>query len=371
MKGDSEMPHVEQPKLIFSQMIDSRRIELYWDQEVEGAADPDNFRVALDASPVDLMNDEDVEWNLLNVYEPIKKRTTLITRHPLDHRALGRLTVHTGSAIRNRHGQQADPDRTYVVNNWKDYYTQFTNCRCGIAIKSSDDVSHYTRLLAASLIDTMLSKAPDIARAMVAQGAEVAIYGFHEDVYDIPEHRGGAQIMDRPVEGYGGMMEDPVTSISAKNIQRITEGIDQTRYLNESILAHEFGHAIHLLGINQLEDRSLAHELEEAYRHASRTGLWPCTYLMGNIEEYFATLTSMWFNVMAESATDTWDGVRGPLNTRSELREYDPQAYALLDRIYPAVNLPYPWNTNPVNHDYSGHMDQVPKPPAQSPDPSL
>ena len=29
----------------------------------------------------------------------------------------------------------------------------------------------------------------------------VAIYGPHEDVYDIPEYRGGTQIMNRPVEG--------------------------------------------------------------------------------------------------------------------------------------------------------------------------
>ena len=186
------------------------------------------------------------------------------------------------------------------------------------------------------------------------------IYGLHGDVYDIPEHRGGAQIMDRPVEGYGGMIGDPVTSISAANIERITEGVHQTRYPNESILAHEFGHAIHLLGIDRLEDQSLAHRIQAAYSHAQENDLWPHTYLMGNIEEYFATLTSMWFNVKAESADDTWDGVRGPLNTRNELREYDPTGYDLLADIYPQTTLPYPWNTNPVNHDYGGHMDQLP-----------
>ncbi|MBI0125791.1 hypothetical protein H3U87_01330 [Bifidobacterium sp. W8101] len=63
---------------------------------------------------------------------------------------------------------------------------------------------------------------------------------------------------------------------------------------------------------------------------------------------------------MAKSADDTWDGVRGPLNTRNELREYDPTGYDLLADIYPQTTLPYPWNTNPVNHDYSGHMDQLP-----------
>lgn len=355
------MPHVASPKIIFSQVIDPRRIELYWDQEVLNAADPANYRLSIAGQPLALFTEPDVEWNLLNVYEPIKKRTTLITATPLTHRDLGRLQVQASAAITNHHQQAVDAELVYTVNNWRDYYTEFTNCRCGLPIKSSGDVSNYARLLAASIIDTMLQKVPAVSATLIEQGAEVAIYGLHEDVYDIPEHRGGAEIMDRPVEGYGGMINDPVTSISAKNIMRVTEGINQTRYLNESILAHEFGHAIHLLGINMLPDQSLADELRAAYRHAQRTHLWPKTYLMGNYEEYFATLTTMWFNVMAESETDTWDGVRGPLNTRAELKEYDPQAYAFFAKIYPATSLPYPWNTNPVNHNYAGHMQDLPR----------
>ncbi|WP_416517783.1 hypothetical protein [Bifidobacterium asteroides] len=35
-------------------------------------------------------------------------------------------------------------------------------------------------------------------------------------------------------------------------------------------------------------------------------------------------------------------------------------AIHLLADIYPQTTLPYPWNTNPVNHDYSGHMDWLP-----------
>ena len=66
------MPHTNPPRVIFSQMIDPRRIELYWDQEVKGAADPRHFRLSLNGHPLPLMERTDVEWNLLNVYEPIK-----------------------------------------------------------------------------------------------------------------------------------------------------------------------------------------------------------------------------------------------------------------------------------------------------------
>ncbi len=83
--------------------------------------------------------------------------------------------------------------------------------------------------------------------------------------------------LDQTKSGYVGVIEDPITSISPANIERIAEGVRQTRYPNESILAHEFGHAIHLLA-----------------------------------------------------------------------------------DIYPQTTLPYPWNTNPVSHDYSGHMYQLP-----------
>ncbi|AEB07664.1 hypothetical protein Corgl_1565 [Coriobacterium glomerans PW2] len=349
------------PKVIFSQIIDPQRIELYWDEEVENAADPENFMLTRNRKKLHLVDDVKAEWNMLNVYEPNKKRTTLIVREPLSLADLGTVEIQLSVRIESQSHHQADPHSSIVVSNWHGRYTKFTKTRCGILIKSSDDVSYHTHTLAAAIIDLMLGKRSDIAAALVESNADVAVYGIHEDVYDIPEHRGGAQIMDRPVEGYGGMPTDTTTSISARNILRITDGIHRTRYPDESILAHEFGHAIHLLGIDLLQDRTLAQDLINAYKHARDAALWPRTYLMLNAEEYFATLTAMWFNVMAESHTGGWDGVRGPLNTRAELREYDPVGHSLLSRIYPDQNLPRPWDATPVHHSYAGHIQDVPR----------
>ena len=143
------------------------------------------------------------------------------------------------------------------------------------------------------------------------------------------------------------MADLPVTSISERNLLRITEGPHATRYLNEFIMAHEFGHAVHLIGLNYLPDRTKANELLSAYENARRLGRWPNTYLIGNYEEYFATLTTVWFNVMAESADGTWDGVRGPVNKRDELKEYDPEAYAFFESIYPREGFAGRWSETP------------------------
>lgn len=158
----------------------------------------------------------------------------MITREPLDRTVLGCLSVRADAAIVNQQGQQADPEVEIVVNNWHCRYKQFTNSRCGIPIESSDDVRNHNLVLAADLINTIMSASPRIALTMISLGARVATYGPHEDVYDIPEHRGDARIMDRPMEGYGGMIGDPVISIFAANIERITDGMHQTRYPNES-----------------------------------------------------------------------------------------------------------------------------------------
>lgn len=354
------MSHIDNPKIIFCQVIDPFRIEIFWNQDVIHANDPDNYTLRLDHSEFPIFKNDHAEWNEMNVYEPFKKKTTLVTASPINKAYLGRLTLTLNPNIKNSSNLHINNNEIYSINNWHMYYTKFSNCLCGIPIKSSEKVSYYAHHLTANIVDTMLSKVPQVTNKLLENGADISIYGLEEDVYDIPEHRGGAVIMQRPVEGYGGMPSNPTTSISAQNVLRVSEGLHQTRNLNESILVHEFSHAIHLLGINLLPDKKLSSEIVTAYEHAKNNKLWPNTYLISNYEEYFATLSTIWFNVMAESASGKWDGVRGPINTRSELKEYDSLGYQMLEKIYPKNVLPYPWNNNLVINDYTGNIDKLP-----------
>ena len=101
-------------------------------------------------------------------------------------------------------------------------------------------------------------------------------------------------------------MEIPTTSISETNVLHILEGPYTTRYKHECILVHEFAHAVHLIGINYMKDTSLADEFRNLYAQAKADGLWPNTYAISNYEEYFATLSTVWFNVMEEGTNGTW-----------------------------------------------------------------
>ena len=120
------------------------------------------------------------------------------------------------------------------------------------------------------------------------------------------------------------------------------------------VAAHECGHAIHLVGMNGLKDQTLADMIRKAYQHASDNGLWPDTYAISNYEEYFATLSTVWFNVMQEGVDGRWDGIRGPVNTREELKVYDPEGYELMKHIYPEKTLPEPWHYNVNIYDIDG-----------------
>lgn len=132
------------------------------------------------------------------------------------------------------------------------------------------------------------------------------------------------------------------------------EGPHQTRYKQELILAHEFAHAIHLIGIKNLADQTLYCRSIEVYEAAKAAGKWPGSYAISNFEEYFATLTTIWFNVMEEEKGGAWDGVRGPVNTREELKRYDTGGIRIfLTALYDEATS-YPWNTVRNEYDIDG-----------------
>ncbi len=85
-------------------------------------------------------------------------------------------------------------------------------------------------------------------------------------------------------------------------------------------------------------------------------GKWPNTYAISNYEEYFATLTTIWFNVMEEGKDGQWDGIRGPVNTREELMRYDREAYEFFKEFYPDKGFPIPWNETKNLYDIDGNV---------------
>lgn len=271
-----------------------------------------------------------------------------------------------GSRIADADGRAAE-DVTFTGVPRLDYYTQSVTTQSGITVKANPRVDPATLDLAAAQVDVQLGKADNgIAARMADFGCSLAVYAARENAYLVPEHRGGYDPEMYDVEGYGGSeWNGCVSSISERNVLR-TRGNENTflntGYPNENILVHEFGHAVRLVGIETLADTSLSDELYAAYENSWATGRWPNTYAIGNIDEYFATLSAIWFDVMAEKP-DWSDGVRSPINTRAELREYDPQAYELFAKVYPSdQTLPAPWD-EPAPDIYHGDHTQEPQRP--------
>nr|WP_314462974.1 hypothetical protein [uncultured Clostridium sp.] len=327
-------------------LIDNRRIELYWNSQMRQADNEQDFAVKYRGEIQELVHwTSDMTWDYGTVYQKESMRTTLALVYPIDIACAKELTVQVVGKLTDLMDCPVDNDRIYQAV-YEPYYTSYEKGRAGIIVKAGKSVQTNTIKLALSIIDLMLEKIPEVNAELVRKGAEVAIFGLKENAYDIPEHRMGYLLAIRHVAGYGGEMENPMSSISEANVIRLRSGRYATSYPHEMVLIHEFGHSIHLVGINGLQDRTLAGRIEVVYQQARNSGLWKDTYAISNYEEYFATLGTVWFNVMQEGVDGRWDGIRWPVNTREELRIYDPDGYELMKSIYSEKSLPEPWNYN-------------------------
>lgn len=282
--------------------------------------------------------------------------------------AKGITVVVAGHAIADGSGAVAE-DLTFTGVPRVSYYTQSLTSASGIVVKAGPRVDPYTLTKAAENVEVLLAKpGTGIAAQLVAHGCSLAVFAPLENAYTIPEHRRGYNPEQAPLGGgRGGTPEKCVSSISESNVLRTRSDPDpykNTLFRDSNILVHEFGHAIHLVGIRSLPDPSLNRELEAAYANAYYSGRWPNTYAISSVQEYFAVLSTIWFNTTVESPN--WEnGVSSPVNTRDEMRVYDPEAYAFFEKVYPSdLLLPVPWDA-PSPDRYHGDYTQPPELPVR------
>jgi hypothetical protein len=75
-------------------------------------------------------------------------------------------------------------------------------------------------------------------------------------------------------------------------------------------------------------------DLDAAYSNAKNKKLWSNTYAIENADEYFAEGVQDWFNANLEA--NPANGIHNYVNTRAELKDYDPTLYNLLKKFFPA-----------------------------------
>ena len=172
----------------------------------------------------------------------------------------------------------------------------------------------------------MIGHRKDVLRALAANRVRFAVMAHNELTTEIPEHSDlvPAFYWDRRARGLGPTEIRPATSCGEENLLNFRGD----PYATENILIHEFSHGIHLMGLNTVDSR-FESRLRKAYDEALRNGLWANTYAATNKEEYWAEGVQSWFDTNRE-----YDGEHNHVDTRAELKQYDPALATLLEEVF-------------------------------------
>ena len=215
-----------------------------------------------------------------------------------------------------------------IVQKYKlnPFYKKYLDVN-GIAVTSSEKVADEALYEVRYLIHNALIKRPDILKTMAKGGTRIIVIGAKEEVSEIPEYYKSnpneAARQNRRVRGYGGMR---LTSCGEENLLNY-EG---DRYRGENIFLHEFAHCIH--GRLRRNDPNFQEQLEHLYKDARDKGLWDRTYAGTNASEYWAEGVQDYWDCNRQSRKDQEpDGVHNYVNTREELKEYDPNLFEFID----------------------------------------
>jgi dipeptidyl-peptidase-4 len=195
----------------------------------------------------------------------------------------------------------------------------------GIPIKASEVVADQALFVARDRIARMLKNLPDARYNLKTAGAELHIIGKDQVTSDLPEHRhlkgkpfDGNLTVDQRTRGLGGRL----TSCGEENLLQLPGD----RYAGRDICTHEFAHCIQSRGLSA----DVRQKIREQYHRSLDKGLWKGAYAATNEGEFFAELTMWYFGTHGDLKMTGPKPANGP----EGLKQYDPEAYALLDDLY-------------------------------------
>lgn len=196
----------------------------------------------------------------------------------------------------------------------------------GFPIISSEKTSDYSLNEAAYLIDKMIGHRPDILDNMIRRKVRLVVMAHNEFTTQVPEHSHlkPAKFWDKRARGLGSSRTDPVVSCGEENLLCMPGD----PYNTENILIHEFAHAIHLNGLYDL-DPTFDSRLRKTWEAATKKGLWKNKYAAKNPAEYWAEGVQSWFDTNRPPDHD-----HNHVDTREELREYDPNLAKLVEEVF-------------------------------------
>jgi len=187
----------------------------------------------------------------------------------------------------------------------------------GMPVVASGEVADLALQRTHEIVTHLLAGRPDIRGAMVSNGMYLIIIGRDQRYTDMPEYRNNRNpdYLNERVRGTGGKP----TSFGEENLLNLP--ID--RYDDESIGVHEFCHTID--GALRSVDPTWSNRKNEAFQNAKAKGLWKNTYAGSNAGEFWAEICQSYFDC---NRVNNWN--HGPVGTRAQLKEYDPESYELV-----------------------------------------
>lgn len=196
----------------------------------------------------------------------------------------------------------------------------------GFSIVSSGRVHDAALREAAWLIRRMAGDRPDILKALAASKTRFAVMAVDELTTDVPEHSDltPSKFWDRRARGLGATPVRPCVSCGEENLL----GYPGDPYAAENILVHEFAHAMHEMGLNNIDDQ-FDQRLAAIYEQAMEEGLWKDKYAANNRMEYWAEGVQSYFDTNRPPDHD-----HNHVDTRDELAQYDPRLFSLIDEVF-------------------------------------
>jgi hypothetical protein len=232
----------------------------------------------------------------------------------------------------------APPESFFEMVNQRDreaakkFYTKYLDVT-GIPVAASGEIADEALRRTRWIVMHLLAGRPDVVEGMKKNRMYLIVIGKDQLYCDMPEysHAQNAAYLNERVRGTGGRP----TSFGEENVL----SLPLDRYDDESIAVHEFCHTIDgaLRGI----DPTWTERRNKVYRNAIDKGLWKNTYGGSNPGEFWAEICQSYFDC---NRVNNWN--HGPIGTREQLKEYDPESYELVRTTFnltPDQDWRYTW----------------------------
>ena len=203
----------------------------------------------------------------------------------------------------------------------------------GITIAAAGSIVPGALEAAADRMAALLAARPEFAAAVATSIEQVSIIGRDQRITTLPEFEELYPIhpgtdWNRLGRSFPGTEEIPVAAGAEENLLCL----ESDRYEGEDMFVRDFGWTIRRFGIATVDPR-LDRSIEDAYIRAIAADLWRNTVAEVNSDQYWAEGVQSFFDVNNEEK-DEKDQIHNQIDTRDELRGYDPFLYELLVEVF-------------------------------------